>query len=219
MYSFAQRQYTNVFDEPFYAFYLAQTGRVHPGKDEILNSQPHSFEEVFDILNRSRGGINYVKNMAHQMRLIPLEYFGDYINVLLIRNPSQLIASFAQIIENPDMLDIGISEQYRMWKFYRAMGRDPVVIDSGELLMNPKNVLFKLCEHIEISFNENMLKWTAGPRPEDGVWAKYWYKNIHKSVGFEKQQTSTRPFPERCQALLDEAQPLYEELYAHAIKA
>lgn len=31
----------------------------------------------------------------------------------------------------------------------------------------------------------NMLgRWKAGPRPEDGVWAPYWYSAVHKSTEF-----------------------------------
>ena len=29
-----------------------------------------------------------------------------------------------------------------------------------------------------------MLQWEKGARIEDGIWAKYWYKNIHNSSGF-----------------------------------
>jgi len=79
--------------------------------------------------------------------------------------------------------------------------------------------LHVLCERIGIQFYDQMLNWDAGARPEDGVWAPYWYKNVHKSVGFEKQQSSSRPFPVHCTELLDEALPLYRELYSHAIKA
>jgi Sulfotransferase domain len=219
MYSFAQRNDTTVFDEPFYAFYLNQSGRIHPGRKEILNSQPHTFEEVFSILNHSDSDILYIKNMAHHMRLIPLAHFEDYINVLLIRNPSLLIASFARIIENPDMLDIGLEDQYRIWKHFEDLGRDVIIIDSGELLTDPKNVMHDFCDRLEISFKDTMLQWNPGARPEDGVWARYWYYNVHKSVGFEKQPTSSRPFPVRCKELLDEALPLYEQLYSHAIKA
>jgi hypothetical protein len=46
MYSFAQRADTVVLDEPFYAFYLNKSGIEHPGKDEVLKSQPINEEEV-----------------------------------------------------------------------------------------------------------------------------------------------------------------------------
>ena len=31
-----------------------------------------------------------------------------------------------------------------------------------------------------------MLKWKQGPKKEDGIWAKYWYQDVHKSNCFKK---------------------------------
>ncbi len=28
-----------------------------------------------------------------------------------------------------------------------------------------------------------MLGWPAGPKPYDGLWADWWYRNTHKSTG------------------------------------
>ena len=41
MYSFAQRSDTKVFDEPLYAYYLANSKakEYHPGADEVMQSQ------------------------------------------------------------------------------------------------------------------------------------------------------------------------------------
>ena len=30
-----------------------------------------------------------------------------------------------------------------------------------------------------------MLSWDRGGIKEDGIWAKYWYENVHKSQGFK----------------------------------
>ena len=29
-----------------------------------------------------------------------------------------------------------------------------------------------------------MLKWERGSKEEDGVWAKYWYSNVHNTTSF-----------------------------------
>lgn len=59
-----------------------------------------------------------------------------------------------------------------------------------------------------------MLQWPAGPRPEDGVWAKYWYDSVHRSTGFAPYQPESTPFPDQLKPLLEECLPHYEELYA-----
>ena len=63
-----------------------------------------------------------------------------------------------------------------------------------------------------ISFDENMLSWDKGPLKEDGLWAKYWYKNVHKSSGFQKYHPKTAPFPKKLLPLLKECQPYYDKL-------
>ena len=61
-----------------------------------------------------------------------------------------------------------------------------------------------------IPFEEKMLEWEKGARKEDGVWAKYWYNNIHNSTGFSpyiKQETnlvnSNLKLSEKCQPYYD----------------
>jgi hypothetical protein len=62
-----------------------------------------------------------------------------------------------------------------------------------------------------------MLSWNTGGIPEDGIWAPYWYANVHRSTGFATQKSSSRPFPDHCQDLLEQALPIYEELMVSAI--
>jgi hypothetical protein len=64
-----------------------------------------------------------------------------------------------------------------------------------------------------------MLSWPAGPKPEDGVWAKHWYHNVHASTGFAPYEPRKDPFPANLKALLEECLPLYERLRDYAIGA
>ena len=61
----------------------------------------------------------------------------------------------------------------------------------------------QLCERLGLDFDEAMLSWPAGPRPEDGVWAPHWYHNVHRSTGFAPYRPKTDPFPERLEGLLE----------------
>ncbi|MGB1309272.1 MAG: sulfotransferase family protein, partial [Oceanihabitans sp.] len=74
-----------------------------------------------------------------------------------------------------------------------------------------------LCNLIGIPFNTKMLHWKAGARQEDGVWAKYWYANIHKSKGFLEYKPKTQPFPEHLKPLLQECMPHYNKLLKYVI--
>jgi hypothetical protein len=220
MYSFAQRSDTRVVDEPFYAYYLHRTGADHPGKEEIIAAmETDPARIVASLLAFSEKEILFIKNMAHHLIGIEPRFFASVRNVFLIRNPKQLVASFARIIEHPTMTDIGVERQHELYRQTREAGGHPVVIDSGELLRHPGVVLGKLCRALGISFDRNMLSWEAGPRPEDGVWAKYWYGNIHASTSFREQPTSQSPLPDHLVPLYEACLPFYNELLEHSIKA
>ena len=98
------------------------------------------------------------------------------------------------------------------------LGQTPIVLDSGEVLKAPAKVLQRLCERIGLPFEAAMLQWEAGPRPEDGVWAKYWYHNVHRSTGFAPPSNTIRPLPPQCEPLYQEALPYYEALKKLEIK-
>jgi hypothetical protein len=219
MYSFAQRTDTIVLDEPFYAVYLNKSGAVHPGMPEIFASQSTDEQAVHKLIFKEwPKPIVFIKNMAHHIEVLDKNFLKETINVFLIRDPKQIIASYAEVIEKPQMRDIGIQYAYELFEELRKKGDSPVVIDSGFVVENPRAVLTSLCEMVGIPFNEQMLCWPAGPKPYDGVWAPHWYANVHRSTGFEKQTTSSRPLPEQLTSLYQSATYHYDKLKSFAIK-
>lgn len=217
MYSFAQRNDTTVLDEPFYACYLSRTDVEHPGKEEVMQAQSADEEIVKkEIFKKNRNTNVFIKNMAHHIEVVNDDFLSKCVNIFLIRDPKQLIASYAQVIDKPVMRDIGIAYELALYK--KLEDQNPIVVDSGLLLQNPESVLEKLCEKIGIPYQSSMLSWPAGPKQYDGVWAPHWYANVHRSTGFEKQPTSDRPLPEQLIALYHEAAGYYEQLLKHALK-
>jgi hypothetical protein len=220
MYSFAQRTDTHVLDEPFYALYLSKSGALHPGREEVLADQSSDEATVKKQVTQANGKpVVFVKNMAHHMEVMTEPFFMNAFNIFLIRNPKQIIASYAQVIQSPVMRDIGIEYQYHLFKELENRGQKCIVVDSGLLLENPEAVLRQLCQRCTMDFQDTMLTWMAGPKPYDGVWAKHWYANVHNSTGFEKQNTSSRPLPEHLNLLYQQAKGYYEKLLPFSLKA
>ena len=219
MYSFAQRSDTVVLDEPFYAFYLLTSGANHPGREDVLRSQPNSEEtvkkEIFSIRDKE---VVFIKNMSHHLEVMDESFVDDVVNVFFIRDPRQIIASYAQVIDKPVMRDIGVEYQFNLWQKLVGRKQSPIVLDAGNLLKNPHAVLQQLCERIGIPFDESMMKWPAGPKAYDGIWAPYWYSNVHRSTGFEPQASSSRPLPEHLEDLYQRAKALYEKMLPFSIK-
>lgn len=221
MYSFAQRPDTIVFDEPLYAHYLKVSGVVHPGQEEILASQENDGDKVVSnlMLGNFDKPVAFFKQMTHHLVHLNEDFLSKMKNVLFIRDPKQIISSYAQVRPDVNMQDIGIEKQWHLFQQLTNNKQHCVVLDSNEILKAPENVLAELCASIDIPFYKEMLHWPAGPKPEDGVWAKYWYDNVHKSTGFEKQATSSRTLPEYLEPLYNESKKYYDQLFQHSIKA
>ncbi len=220
MYAFAQRGDTKVVDEPFYGFYLLLTGADHPGKEEVIASMETDKDLVAQKILKldKEGSVLFLKNMAHHHIDMDVSFLKAMTNVFLIRNPAQLIASFSKVIKNPTLDDIGIKKSWELYNELKACGQNPIVLDSGELLKNPKAMLQKLCNAIAVPFDPNMLSWNAGPRPEDGIWAKYWYANVHQSTGLVTTEAKSVEIPSYLQSLYNKAMEYYTQLYTHSIK-
>jgi len=221
MYSFAQRDDTTVIDEPLYAHYLSITNSNHPGREEILQSQSTDANKVIKeiILAEYNKPVVFFKQMTHHLVNVSLDFLSKTENIIFIRDPKQIIASYAQVRDDVNMQDIGIEMQWFLFNHFMQSNLSCIVLDSNEILKSPRNVLQQLCDALKISFTEKMLHWPAGAKTYDGAWAKYWYNNVHKSTGFEKQKTSERNLPAKFESLYQESEVFYEKLYPYSIKA
>ena len=210
-----------MFDEPLYAHYLRVTGIEHPGNAEILASQDNYADNVIRdiILAGHEKPVAFFKQMTHHLVDVNEGFLFDTSNIIFIREPRQIIRSYSEIRSDVTMQDIGIEKQLYLFNKLTEAGHPPVVLDSNEILKDPPKVMQALCEALHIPFYKEMLHWEAGPRPEDGAWAPYWYSNVHKTTGFEKQASSSKSLPEYLLPLYEESKQYYDQLYIHSIKA
>lgn len=219
MYSFGNRPDTLVIDEPFYAYYLVKSSLEHPGWEETLEHQSYDYLEVIKsvLYQRSEKSIMYIKNMTHHTIDMTLEFMNDLINLFLIRHPTEVISSYIKNIPNPTMDDLGYKRQWELVEHVMSCGEKPFIVDSSELLTNPRIILGKMCAFAHIEFRESMLRWEAGPKPYDGIWAKYWYKNVHQSTGFNKRESKARKLSREYSKLEKECMVYYNKLNALSI--
>ena len=219
MYAFAQRADTRVVDEPLYAHYLRTTGVEHPGREAVLAAQDADGERVVRevVLGACDRPVLFLKQMAHHLEGLDWGFLDRTANVLLVRDPGEVLASLVQVLPEPVLRDTGLPLQARLAAHLRARGRDVPVLDARRLLADPRGVLSRLCARLGLPFDEAMLSWPAGPRPEDGVWAPHWYAGVHRSTGWQPWRPKSERVPPRLAPLLGEARALYAELLAGAL--
>ena len=221
MYAFAQRSDTRVFDEPLYGHYLRVSGAHHPGRELVLARTDVRGERVIAnvVLGPHERPVVFFKQMAHHLVRLELAFLARCANVLLIRDPREMLPSLAQNLERPSLRDTGLARQSWLYDWLRARGQVPAVLDARQVLLDPRGVLGELCRRLGLAFEERMLTWPAGGRPEDGVWAPHWYASVHRSTGFQAYEPKTEPLAAHLEPLLAECRPHYERLAALAIRA
>jgi hypothetical protein len=219
MRAWENRPDTVVTDEPLYAFYLDRTGIDHPGREEVIASQPTDWQVVLAGLTSAPlppgVSISYAKHMTHHLlpevdrgALAPLRHAH------LIRDPRELLASYARVRTEPDLDDLGLRQQAEI---FEAFGGP--VVDSRDLLTDPKGILRALCQALDVPFDGGMLSWPPGPRDSDGVWAPYWYASVHASTGFAAYRPASKPLPARLEPLADRCLPYYQRLHQYRISS
>ena len=225
MRSFENRSDTVVVDEPFYAAFLAETGADHPMRDEVLASQPTRWRDVANALSGptpTGAAIWYQKHMTHHM--LPdfgLDWANDCRNAFLIRAPEAVLASYTLKRENVTLADIGVERQRELFeRECDRIGAAPPVIDSADVLADPRAILGKLCAAIGIEFSDRMLNWPAGKRESDGVWAPVWYEAVERSTEFgpPRAPAEMKNVGDNLRRIADAARPHYERLAAFRLR-
>ena len=222
MRSFASRADTRAVDEPLYGAYLATTGAEHPGREELLEVLETDAATVIEdvILGPCDRPVLFLKQMVHHLTPdVDLGFLDDCVNVMLIRDPAEVIASLVNQLPEPTARDVGLERQVELFRDLRERGQEPPVVDARQLLLDPEHVLRELCDRIGLEWDAAMLSWPAGPRPEDGPWARYWYDSVEASTGFAPYRPKNAAVPERCRELLSECRTPYDELSSSAILA
>ncbi|HVP73756.1 MAG TPA: hypothetical protein VMS30_08460 [Phycisphaerales bacterium] len=230
MRSWGSRADTVVCDEPLYAHYLLQTGVPHPGAPEVVAHHEADWRKVVtwltgpppqpDSASGARPAIWYQKHMAHHLLPeIERDWLHHLTHAFLIRDPREMLTSLMKNVPNPTIRDTGLVQQVEIFEHVeRATGRTPPVIDSRDVLQDPRRMLMMLCTALDVPFDKAMLHWAPGPRPTDGIWAKHWYASVERSTTFEPYMPKAEQVPASLQSLLDECQQHYQHLYDRRLR-
>lgn len=216
MRAWENRPDTVVVDEPFYAAYLARTGLDHPAREEVVASQPTDVDAVVEGLRAPLPPgrtVHYAKHMTHH--LAPgqdLTWVADFRNVLLVRDPAEVVSSYVKSREACEPEDIGLLQQVVLLDALEAAGQEPPVVDAADFLRDPEGHLRWLCDWLGIPFTERMLAWPAGPRDSDGVWAPHWYDAVWASTGFAPYRPREVDLDAHDAAVAEACRPAYERL-------
>lgn len=213
---------TAVWDEPLYAYYLHRTGIQHPGAAEVIAAGDTDWRRVVAAITGPVPGgkpIYFQKHMTHHMLdEVERDWLGQVSNCFLIRDPREVIASYARTRPEVHLSDVGVLQQADLFEHtHRITGATPLVIDARDVLENPRAMLEAMCAALDVSFTERMLSWPAGPRDSDGVWADYWYHAVRTSTGFSPYVSKAHMLPAALEPLAEACEPYYRKLFEQRV--
>jgi hypothetical protein len=217
MRSWENRPDTMVCDEPFYAHYLQETGLTHPGFEEVIHHHQTDPNKIIDSLTApSEFAVQYQKHMTHHLLpSISTDWIGEMTNIFLIRHPREMLTSLMKQISEPTIEETGLPQQLALFESLCGDRETPIVLESRDILQDPRGMLTKLCASLHIPFYDEMLLWPKGKRESDGVWAPHWYASVEASTGFSKWKPKEETVPAKLEALCLECEDIYVQLRAH----
>jgi len=222
MRAFENRPDTVVVDEPLYAAYLARTGIDHPAREAVIASQPTDLAKALAGLSGPLPAgrrVHYAKHMAHHVsRDMDLRWTLAFRNVLLIRDPGEVVASYVRARETCEPDDIGLPQQGWLLELWDRCGVQVPILDAGDFLRAPEAHLRWLCDWLDIPFTARMLSWPPGPRPSDGVWAPHWYAKVWCSTGFAPWHAREVKLSGHHAAVAEACRPIYAALHARRLR-
>jgi hypothetical protein len=223
MRSWGNRDDTFVCDEPFYAYYLKATAADHPLAAEIIAHHDDDPASVTDWLTGEAPPgktIFYQKQMTHHLLPeIDRSWLARVTNCFLIRDPREVLTSYLKKNYEPTALDLGFPQQLEIYNWV-AVNTDQTkpIIDARDVLENPRVMLGRLCEALQVPFDEAMLDWPTGFRETDGIWAPHWYTEVIQSTTFAPYKAKADAVPEHLQHVYDQCLACYDQLYPQRLK-
>ena len=171
--SWGSRADSYVTDEPLYSHYLDQTEVDHPGRDEVIAHHERDWQKVVAWLTGpvpEGRAIWYQKHMAHH--LLPqidrsvAGWLSGLTHAFLIREPREMLTSLAKVTPNPKLADTGLPQQLELFEQVRErLGTVPPVVDSKDVLQDPRRALGRLCEVLSVPWDEAMLAHAGAGSP------------------------------------------------------
>jgi Sulfotransferase domain len=141
----------------------------------------------------------------------------DAQHTFLIRHPRETIGSVLAVeARNPRIHAIGFEAQYEMYTKVRQLtGRDPLVVDAGDLMNRPADTIKAYCAHVGIDFRPHALSWQPSDRPEWQLF-RHWHTDVAASSGLTEMPSHRSPDAGQHPALgtyLEYQLPFYQRLY------
>ncbi len=214
------------FHEPFgEAWYKGDDARWPRLRADSERIPGLTFASVLDeLLAAAAQGPVFSKDFPHYIEHLWTNEFLDYFeHSFLIRDPAKVTTSMYKHWPDFELKEVAFVEQRALFdRLADKLGRPPPVIDSDDLLENPRTVVEAYCNAVGIVFVEEALSWAPGERKEVSWYdGGSWHANLRDSDGLKPQPRQTIDIsdaPDKIKRIYETILPHYQHLHAYRLR-
>jgi hypothetical protein len=164
-------------------------------------NQTRSYDDIIDEIQRKPVDRNvFIKEICNYIPLqLSYEFYRNKVHTFLLRDPVEIVKSYIYLCRKTNHI-IDYDKEMRFDKFYdlfcyvtQVLGHKPIVIDSEDLVSNPREVLESYCQQIGIPYSNEMLDFK-----ELGIDASRfnneWIQTSVKTHTFSNNATNTQQY-------------------------
>ncbi|XP_077863439.1 uncharacterized protein LOC144346783 [Saccoglossus kowalevskii] len=230
-----------VFHEQFAMAYCEGEERICP--EDYSKGPPvpgYTYQEVKDRLEKTscpeKSAIFIKDNTGCLGGRKNYKYLPTgYIHVFLIRDPkASIMSSYKCALAECSRVGYGVRdvvkcvievhrfvENYRFYKYVtNELNLPAIIVESDDLIRNPRKTLQKYCLATGLSFSENFLNWKPGnihhfpDRMKNPQFVEMYFKTAIESSCFQllAQSHINVELPEEVKEYIDHVMPLYMEM-------
>jgi len=185
-----------------------------------------TLESVWEeIKKRARRGPVFLKDFPHYIcHMWDKEFLSHFTHAFLIRDPAKTITSIYDKWPDFDEFEVGFPEQRALFDLLTSLnGTIPTVVDSDDLMENPKSMTKAFCDAVGITFIEEALTWEADRNPSLHSWwdGGSFHEKLSKSTGLKSQKRNyikIEEAPKRVRRIYNRMKPHYEHLLKYRIQ-
>jgi Sulfotransferase domain len=186
----AERGDFTVVHEPF--SYLAEFGCT-----DVAGTRVTGPAELVDVLLQvASGGQVFAKETTGRRYPEVLGspgFLAGATHTFLIRHPRETIASYHAMNPSAPAEKIGFESLHEIFTAVSELtGHSPVVLDAGDLIRRPADLVAAYCGRVGIPFLPGALSWQPADRPE---WSRSrrWHADVAASAGFGEVAAAAAP--------------------------
>ncbi|XP_077865664.1 uncharacterized protein LOC102806989 [Saccoglossus kowalevskii] len=213
-------------------------------KDVFVRGPPvpgYTYQEVKDRLEKTscpEKSAIFIKDNAGSIggRANYIYLPTGYIHTFLIRDPkASIISSYKSVLEDCSRIECDIRDvpkrtievysfeaNYILYKYITdELNLPAIIVESDDLIRNPRETLQKYCLATGLSFSENFLNWKPGnihhfpDHMKNPQFVELYFKPAIESSCFQSPTQSPMTLselPDELKQYIDHVMPLYREM-------